>query len=578
MKNYSLFLLLFLITHFCFGQAPKTISYQGVARNAAGQPIPNQNIKIKLSLLETATSSTALYAETHNPTTTGQGLFAVQIGAGVVLSGTYNTLDWSNGPKFVKTEIDPTGGNNFTLSSTNPLNAVPFALYAENGDKIVTITGQGTTNVTGEYPNFIVNNPQLQGGNGINITGQIITNTGDLSNTNELQTLYISNDTIFLSNGGFAKIPNFGKNTIQLSDDITDAEAAVQISEEVGINTQEIIVERCTNLTNLNVPNIKTAIKITIRNNTKLSTVTLGNLIRSDGDVDISDNPNLVEINLPLLSRLSGFSTKISNNNSLINLNFPSLARVTNLFEIINNQNLSNLLLNNLISFTGQIFLTNNHFISLNFPLLQTGYLVINEKFLTSFQMNQFINGSIIFSGNLQNSITNLSFPSFIKGQINCQKCPLLNSLNLPLLSSGGVGIYNTKITSLTLPSFSGDSSNSSSVGIQNNNLLTSIDFPLLTGVGGINININYNSNLNTISFPLLEFYGNQSTTNFFNYNSLPSSQINYILNKLANCTFLGTGPSAFNLANQNPPAPPTGQGLIDKAALISAGFQVITD
>jgi hypothetical protein len=133
MKNLFLLLLPFCFTLLSYGQTPKTISYQGVARNATGQPIPNQSIKIKLSLLETATSSNALYTETHTPTTTGQGLFALQIGAGTVLSGTYLTLDWSNGPKFVKTEIDPTGGNNFTLISTNPLNAVPFALFASSG-------------------------------------------------------------------------------------------------------------------------------------------------------------------------------------------------------------------------------------------------------------------------------------------------------------------------------------------------------------------------------------------------------------------------------------------------------------
>lgn len=133
MKNLFLLLLPFCFSLLSYGQTPKTISYQGVARNATGQPIPNQSIKIKLSLLETATNSNSLYTETHTPTTTGQGLFAVQIGAGTVLSGTYANLDWSNGPKFVKTEIDPTGGDNFTLSSTNPLNAVPFALFAASG-------------------------------------------------------------------------------------------------------------------------------------------------------------------------------------------------------------------------------------------------------------------------------------------------------------------------------------------------------------------------------------------------------------------------------------------------------------
>jgi hypothetical protein len=132
MKHFLL-LLSFSLSLLTLAQTPKTISYQGVARNATGQPIPNQSIKIKLSLLETATSSNSLYTETHTPTTTGQGLFAIQIGAGIVLSGTYSNLDWSNGPKFVKTEIDPTGGDNFTLSSTNPLNAVPFALFAASG-------------------------------------------------------------------------------------------------------------------------------------------------------------------------------------------------------------------------------------------------------------------------------------------------------------------------------------------------------------------------------------------------------------------------------------------------------------
>jgi uncharacterized protein (TIGR02145 family) len=131
--KFTLLLLSFSLSLLTWAQTPKTISYQGVARNATGQPIPSQAIKIKLSLLETAGSSNALYTETHTLTTTAQGLFALQIGAGTVLSGTYANLDWSNGPRFVKTEIDPTGGDNFTLSSTNPLNAVPFALFAASG-------------------------------------------------------------------------------------------------------------------------------------------------------------------------------------------------------------------------------------------------------------------------------------------------------------------------------------------------------------------------------------------------------------------------------------------------------------
>ena len=154
--KHILLLLSFSLSLLTLAQTPKTISYQGVARNATGQPIPNQSIKVKLSLLETATSTISLYTETHTPTTTGQGLFALQIGAGTVLTGTYLNLDWSNGPKFVKTEIDPAGGDNFTLSSTNPLNAVPFALFAQSG----TPGPQGPAGATGAQGLIGLTGPQ----------------------------------------------------------------------------------------------------------------------------------------------------------------------------------------------------------------------------------------------------------------------------------------------------------------------------------------------------------------------------------------------------------------------------------
>lgn len=44
-------------------------------------------------------------------------------------------------------------------------------------------------------------------GDGIDITGSVITNTGDLSSTNELQTLSISNDTLSISDGNSVVLP-----------------------------------------------------------------------------------------------------------------------------------------------------------------------------------------------------------------------------------------------------------------------------------------------------------------------------------------------------------------------------------
>ncbi len=58
----------------------------------------------------------------------------------------------------------------------------------------------------------------------------------------------------------------------------------------------------------------------------------------------------------------------------------------------------------------------------------------------------------------------------------------------------------------------------------------------------------------------------------YLSKNAFPSSQINALLNKFL--TFIPLGTYIFiGLEGQTPPAPPTGQGIIDKANLEAAGF-----
>lgn len=73
----------------------------------------------------------------------------------------------------------------------------------------VSITGSGGTNVTNNGSNFNINSTKYKQGTGIAIQKDTIVNTGDLSNTNEIQTLSISNNTVSLSKGGGAvNLPN----------------------------------------------------------------------------------------------------------------------------------------------------------------------------------------------------------------------------------------------------------------------------------------------------------------------------------------------------------------------------------
>jgi len=74
-----------------------------------------------------------VYVERFTTITNQFGLFTVALGTGNVQSGTFAGINWATGNKFLKTEMDTNGGNNYTNMGTSPLLSVPYALYAASG-------------------------------------------------------------------------------------------------------------------------------------------------------------------------------------------------------------------------------------------------------------------------------------------------------------------------------------------------------------------------------------------------------------------------------------------------------------
>lgn len=118
---------------YTFAQAPQKMSYQAVVRNGSNALVSNSPVGVKISVLQGSATGTAAYVETQNVTTNANGLATFQIGNGTVVSGTMAGIDWANGPYFIKTETDPTGGTNYTIAGTSELLSVPYALYSANG-------------------------------------------------------------------------------------------------------------------------------------------------------------------------------------------------------------------------------------------------------------------------------------------------------------------------------------------------------------------------------------------------------------------------------------------------------------
>lgn len=267
MKSILSILFLSLITTFAFSQAPESFKYQSVVRDGAGNVITNQNIGFQISILQTSSTGTAVYVEQHNVSTNNFGLANLNIGTGNVISGSFSTIDWGIDTYFIKIELDETGGTNYQLMGTSQLLSVPYALHAKTAENVTGVinytetdpvfgssVANGITAVdTANWNNHTVDTDTQIDSLGISNYGFVagahtidtqidstgiaglgyvagahtidtdtqIDSTGiasfgfittfnevDGDSINELQTLSISNDTIFLSNGGFVKLGN----------------------------------------------------------------------------------------------------------------------------------------------------------------------------------------------------------------------------------------------------------------------------------------------------------------------------------------------------------------------------------
>ena len=122
-----------LIISSVFAQAPQKMSYQAVIRNTSGALVSSTSVGMQISILQGSVAGTAVYAETQTPITNANGLVSIEIGTGTVITGTFAGINWANGPYFIKSETDPAGAANYTITGTSELMSVPYALFSANG-------------------------------------------------------------------------------------------------------------------------------------------------------------------------------------------------------------------------------------------------------------------------------------------------------------------------------------------------------------------------------------------------------------------------------------------------------------
>ena len=162
----KLLLILLCLPFIGFAQSvPQGINYQAVARDANGDVLMNQALTIQFSVISDIATSAVSWQETHTVSTNDYGLYTAIIGGGASTSGgssaTFDVIDWGASNHLLKVEVDYGGG--LVDMGTTAFMSVPYALYGEDEDA---------------------------------------------DSNNELQSLSISGDTLFISSGNYIILPS----------------------------------------------------------------------------------------------------------------------------------------------------------------------------------------------------------------------------------------------------------------------------------------------------------------------------------------------------------------------------------
>lgn len=586
MKNKFLIVLLFFAFNTISAQAPQKMSFQAIIRNSDDNLLINTTIGIKVSILAGSANGNSVYEETHLVSTNQNGLISIDIGNGSVQYGNFSQINWSNNSYFIKTETDPFGGNNYTLTTTSQLLSVPYALYAENTKS----QGKTTLYIRGD------------------ISDQEAANLLEKYLGPNTENIYIT-DTNFLTSVDLSNISNLVKLTVTNNLSLTTISA-----NSVDTVFDEMIIKDNPNLQNISFNSLNTIFLLLLNNNSVVNNLNFPNLSRVQNYLTIENNHSLQTINLPNLTK---GELNINVNSALTSIDVPNYT--TGYFTVTQNSFLTNI---NAISFnTGLLIIASNNILpSINFPNYTTGNLSIagNDNLTTLNGFTNYVNGNLTIQNNSNltsidnfvnfitgdlyvdnnSSLTTISLPNYFSGgsssiqtnSLTISNNSSLSSIDLQSFTDGGIKMLsNNSLNTINLPSLNSGNiildSNASLINTNFNNLtegfvsvlscnsITQLDFPSLTNA---RFNIIDNNTLDAVSFPNLQTIQYPNEPIIFTDNKLSSNSVNYILNKLLTVT--PNSGKLIYLYNQNPSAPPTGQGIIDKQLLINSGNTVFTD
>jgi hypothetical protein len=155
-KKIFLAAVIFMTAFFSNAQnVPQGFNYQTVVRDASGNRLVNQLTRIRFSFYSGSPAGTLQWQEESLAITDNYGLFRTIIGSGVNTGAgaalSFDQVNWSAAPMYLKLEADPAGGFAYTNMGTIQLFSVPYAFYSlsTNGNNTVGLPQFADVNLSG---------------------------------------------------------------------------------------------------------------------------------------------------------------------------------------------------------------------------------------------------------------------------------------------------------------------------------------------------------------------------------------------------------------------------------------------
>ncbi len=247
MKNILSILFVLFLSQSLLAQAPLGFNYQGIAREADGTPIANQEIAIRVNIIDGPQGSSQ-YEEAHFLTTNAFGLFTAIIGQGNGNS-TLNSVNWAAGNLWLQIELDPDDSGNYILMGAQQLMSVPYALFAqESGAGLAA--GSGISINNGKINNIAPDRP-ITLIEGANVTIDNDYPNFTISTTNEVQDLQLTGNNLTITNNGTATTIDLSPYLDNTDTQLTEAEVDA-FANNNGYLTTEVDGSTTNEIQNLN--------------------------------------------------------------------------------------------------------------------------------------------------------------------------------------------------------------------------------------------------------------------------------------------------------------------------------------